>query len=328
MAKKILSNIFRDEKAQILSYIKVKKLYQELKDQLDLKIINGPYSFDRKIRESEVNRPGLALGGFVEVFTYWRVQVMGNTEIGFLNTMHGQARYNAINSVLGFDLPCIIVTNDNKIPEELVEIANHNGITIFSTPENTTAVHRILGEYLDGQFAPSIVVHGTLVDIFSVGVLVIGPAAIGKSELALDLIERGHQLVADDAVQVTKIASTVVSGAPRRNIGYHMEIRGLGIIDVFKSYGIRGIRGKKDIHVVVKLEPFAETREYERTGLDQTVTYLLGVELPIVELPIMASKNLTIVAEAIALDQKLKQIGINQAEMFEEDLKRRMLIQE
>jgi HPr kinase/phosphorylase len=241
---------------------------------------------------------------------------MGNTEIGYLNTLHGADRVQAISNVLDFDLPCIIVTNNNPIPPELVESADQHGITIFATPDNTTSVHRHLSEYLEHAFAPYTVVHGTLVDIYSVGVLFVGPAAIGKSELALDLIEHGHQLVADDAVQISKVGVNTIQGEPRGSIGHHMEIRGLGIIDVYKMFGVRGIRGSKDIHVIVKLEKYGEETPYDRTGLDEPFTQVMGVDIPFVELPVMEGKNLTIVAEAIALDQKLKQIGVRQAHEF------------
>jgi HPr kinase/phosphorylase len=324
--KKNIIQVFEPRPAKALSFIKVRTLYEDMREHLRLQVINGEYSFDRRIREKELNRPGLAFGGFVEVFTYWRVQIMGNTEIGYLNTLHGKKRLDAITTVLGFDLPCIIITNDNPIPKELAEIANHNAITLFSTPENTTAVHRHLSEYLDAKFAPHLVVHGTLVDLFSVGVLFAGPAAIGKSELALDLIERGHQLVADDAVELTKIGVNVVQGAPCGNIRHHMEIRGLGIIDVYKMFGVRGIRGKKDIHVVVKLEKYQEGKSYERIGLDVQCTKIMGVEISLVELPVIEGKNLTIVAEAIALNQKLKQIGVHQAAEFDRSLKNRLSV--
>jgi len=295
-------------------------MYEDIKDRLKLKIFNDDRSFDRKIEQKELNRPGLALSGFVEVFTYWRVQVMGNTEIGYLNTLHGKQRIDAISNVLSFELPCIVITNNNRIPDELATIANEKGVTLFSTPENTTAVHRILSEYLDSKFAPRLVVHGTLVDVFSVGVLFVGEASIGKSELALDLIERGHQLVADDAVEITKFGSHTLQGAPIGTLGHHMELRGLGIIDVYKMFGVRGIRGNKDIHVIVRLERFGGGNKYERTGLDETLTEIMGVDIPLVEMPVMEGKNLTIVAEAIALDQKLKQIGVYQAHEFNNKL--------
>ena len=278
----------------------------------------------RRIREPEIHRPGLALSGFVQVFTYWRLQIMGNTEIGYLDTLPVADRIRAISLVLGFDVPCIIVTNNNLVPAELIEIANQNAITIFLTPFSTTKLIHYLGDYLESTFAPSVTVHGSLVDVFSVGMLISGPSAIGKSELTLDLIERGHQLVADDAICITRVSSKSLIGSPSELLAHHMEIRGVGIIDVRRMFGIRGIRGKKIIDLLVDLQLWDESREYDRLGVDETITEILGVELPLVELPIMSGKNLTVITEAIAMNHKLKQNGEYPAKEFKELLQRRL----
>jgi HPr kinase/phosphorylase len=314
-------NIFRiAAKPQVAPFITVKDLYEANRDQVGLTIVNSEASFIRKIKEKELHRPAMALGGFVEVFTYWRVQIMGNTEIGYLNTLHGKDRLHAITTVLKFDLPCIIITDNNKAPKELVEVATHNAITIFSTPLSTTSVFQLLGEYLDSIFAPYINVHGSLVDVYSVGLLIVGSAAIGKSELALDLVERGHQLVADDVVCITKIGANTLRGAPSKVLAHHMEIRGLGIIDVRRMFGVRGIRTNKDIHVVVNLEQYNDRREYERIGVDEKTVDILGVPMPLVELPIFSGKNITVIAEVIAMNHKLKQLGENPARELNERL--------
>ncbi len=305
---------------KIKPHITVGELYANTYKRVQLTVFNNKASFSRKIKEKELHRPGLALSGFVEVFTYWRIQLLGNSEIGFLNTLHGKKRINAIATVLGFDLPCIVVTNNNKPPDELVEIANYNGITIFTTPLTTTTVTHYLGEYLDAVFAPQIVVHGSLIDVYSVGLLITGRAAIGKSELTLDLIERGHQLVADDVVNITKTGTHHLQGAPSEIIEHHMEIRGLGIIDIRRMFGVRAIRGKKDIHVVVKLEHWEAQREYERIGVDENTIDILGVPMPLVELPIFTGKNITVIAEVIAMNHKLKQHGVNPAKEFNDRL--------
>ncbi len=313
-----------DSEPKVRPFITVEELYLDNSEKLSLSIINNEASFIRKIKEQELHRPGLALSGFVEVFTYWRLQIMGNTEIGYLNTLHGEARMHAISTVLGFDLPCIIVTNDNRIPDELVEIANNNAITIFSTPLSTTTVTYYLSEYLNRTFAPYILVHGSLIDVYGVGMLITGPSAIGKSELTLDLIERGHQLVADDAVYITKMATNVLQGAPSEILTHHMEIRGLGIIDVRRMFGIRGIRGNKNIDVVIKLELWDENREYERSGVEDKTVKILDVELPLVELPIFPGKNITVIAEVVAMNHQLKQHGEHPAKEFNERLIQKM----
>jgi len=309
---------------KVRPYITVEELYLDNSERLSMSIINNEDSFNRRIKEQELHRPGLALSGFIEVFTYWRVQIMGNTEIGYLNTLHGEDRLNTIVTVLGFDLPCIIVTHDNNIPHELIEVANQNKITIFSTPLTTTTVTHHLGEYLNRVFAPYLLVHGSLIDVYGVGMLITGPSAIGKSELTLDLIERGHQLVADDAVYITKIASDALLGSPSKVLTHHMEIRGLGIIDVRRMFGIRGIRGNKNIDVVVNLELWDNTRDYERLGVDEKTTNILGVEIPLIELPIFPGKNITVIAEVIAMNLQLKQQGENPAQEFNEKLINKM----
>jgi len=308
-----------------LPFITVEDLFEHNNKRISLQIINSKVSFVRKIREKELHRPGLALSGFVEVFTYWRVQIMGNTEIGYLNTLQGEQRARAISTVLGFDLPCIIITNNNPPPNELVEIANQNGITLFSTPLSTTAVSYHLGEYLDTIFAPHTIVHGSLVDVYGVGMLIAGPSSIGKSELALDLVERGHQLIADDVVHITRVSMNVLEGAPNDVLTHHMEIRGLGIIDVRRMFGIRAIRGKKVIEIVVNLEQWDNARDYERIGVDEKTMEIMGIKVPMVELPIFPGKNITVIAEVIAMNHKLKERGEYAARDFNEHLIAKML---
>jgi len=306
------------------SYITVEQLYQDNHRQASLEIINHTASFPRKIRERELHRPGLALSGFVEVFTYWRIQIMGNTEIGYLNTLYGDERLKTISTVLGFDLPCIILTNSNRAPQEMIEVANRNGITLFRTPLSTTALIHHLSEYLDQVFAPQTILHGSMVDVYGVGMLITGESAIGKSELALDLVERGHQLVADDVVHITKGGLNRIEGAPSKMLTHHMEIRGLGIIDVRRMFGIRAIRGKKQIQIVLHLERFDEKREYERIGVDEQARDLLGLQIPMVVLPILPGKNLTVIPEVVALNHKLKQHGEHAAREFNERLMSKM----
>ncbi|MBN2357740.1 HPr kinase/phosphorylase [candidate division KSB1 bacterium] len=307
------------EKKEI-PFITVAELYEQNHQRIGLKVINNQSSFMRKIREREIHRPGLALSGFVDVFTYWRIQIIGNTEIGYLNTLPPEQRTKSIRTVLGFEIPCIILTNKNEPPKELVEIADQNGITLFSTPLNTTTVIHQLSDYLDGVFAPETILHGSMVDVYGVGVLITGESAIGKSELALDLIERGHQLVADDVVHITRVGRNQLQGEASEILQHHMEIRGLGIIDVRRMFGIRAIRGKKNIHIVIHLERYSPDREYERIGVDESSMEILGVKVPHVVLPIMSGKNITVIVEVVAMNHKLKELGENAAQEFNERL--------
>jgi HPr kinase/phosphorylase len=300
--------------------IDVETLYKENKEVLSLTLINNTSSFRRRIREGELHRPGLALSGFVNVFTYWRVQIFGNTEIAFLHTFEPKARRDIIAKVLGFELPCIIITNDNQAPAELIEVANHNNISIFSTPFNTTRVIHTLSEYLDRKFAPNIVVHGSLVAVYGIGLLFTGRSGIGKSEVALDLVERGHRLVADDVVHILRRGDDVLIGMPSPALQHHMEIRGLGIIDLRRIFGIRSIRKRKRIEVEVRLEEWDQSEDYERTGLDENLTSILDVEIPLVRLPIFPGKNITVIAEVIATNYLLKVFGEHPAKEFNKQL--------
>ena len=297
-------------------FITVEELYQKSQKRVALSILNNTASFSRKIQERELNRPGLALSGFVDVFTFWRVQIMGNTEIGYLNTLPPAERRRSIETVLSFELPCLIITNNHPPPGELIEVADSKGITLFSTPLDTTTVTHHLSEYLETVFAEKTIMHGALVDVYGVGLLITVDPAVGKSELALDLIERGHQLVADDVVQITRLGMNRLEGAPTGRIKHYMEIRGLGIINIRSMFGIRAIRGKKVISVVVHLEKFSQDRDYERIGIDGKYRDILGVQVPLVELPILPGKNITVIAEVIATNQKMRDLGENSAEDF------------
>ncbi|HOC25624.1 MAG TPA: HPr(Ser) kinase/phosphatase [bacterium] len=309
-------------------FITVEELYQKSQQRVALSILNNTASFSRKIRERELHRPGLAMSGFVDVFTFWRVQIMGNTEIGYLTTLPPDERRRSLETVLGFELPCVIITNNHTPPGELLEVANKHGITLFSTPLDTTTVTHHLSEYLETVFAEKTIIHGALVDVYGVGMLITGEPAVGKSELALDLIERGHQLVADDVVQITRLGMNRLEGAPTGRIKHYMEIRGLGIINIRSMFGIRAIRGKKVISVVVHLEKFTEDRDYERIGIDGKFREILGVQVPLVELPILPGKNITVIAEVIATNQKMRDLGENSAEDFNKNLINAMKDQE
>jgi HPr kinase/phosphorylase len=313
------------KKVPVKKSITVKELYEYTRKRLELKVINSEYSFERKITERELHRPGLAFSGFIEVFTYWRVQIIGNSEIGYLNTLSPKQRKKSIQTVLEFDLPCIIFTNNNFPPQEMIEIANEKGITLFSSPHQSTLITYQIGEYLDSVFAPTTSMHGSLIDVYGVGMLIIGEAAVGKSELTLDLIERGHELVADDVVQITQTGTNRLQGESNRILTHHMEIRGLGIIDIRRMFGIRAIRGKKDIDIVLSLEPMDKSRDYERIGVDENTIDILGVSVHLVEMPLLVGKNITVIAEAAALNHKLKEHGEHAAKEFNDRLIQSML---
>ncbi len=295
-------------------------LFEKNKERLKLNALNGEVGFDREIHDKSIHRPGLALAGYVELFTYDRVQVFGNTEIRYLSHLTLPERVRSFQTVFQFDLPCIIVTNENKLDDELIAIASEHKVSVLQTPYETTKFVYFLSDFLDDQFAPQTSVHGTFIDVYGIGVLLTGRSGIGKSEIALDLIERGHRLVADDVVLITRKGEGILLGAGSEVAKHFMEIRGLGLIDVRAVFGIRSIRFQKRVELVVELQEWKPNIEYTRTGLDHETVSILDVDLPHIKLPIFPGKNITVIVEVIALDYLLKHYGYDAAKEFSKRL--------
>ena len=294
-------------------------LYETNKVRLKLVPLTN-VGYDNTIRDKSIHRPGLALAGYVALFTYDRVQVFGNTEIRYLNSMPLEERIKAFNTLFKFAIPCIFVTNDNPIDQELVQLAADHNVPMFRTALETTKAVYFLSDFLDDQFSPQTTIHGSFVDVYGLGLLFIGRSGIGKSEIALDLIERGHRLVSDDVVNVTRKGEGILIGAGTDLVKHFMEIRGLGLIDVQSVFGIRAIRFQKRVEVVVELMEWKAAEDFTRTGLDLSTISILDVEVPHIKLPIFPGKNVTVIAEVIALDYLLKHYGYDAAKEFSKRL--------
>lgn len=302
----------------------VARLFEDNRERLQLELLTGQGSFARLIEEGDLHRPGLALSGFVEVFTYRRVQILGNTENEYLRKVPAAAKKKAIDTLLSFELPCIIVTESNEPPAEFLAKATEQGISVFRTPFKTTRLMHLLSDYMDDQFAPNVTVHGSLADVYGIGLLFTGRSGIGKSEIVLDLVERGHRLVADDVVHICRKAEGVLIATASDLLRHHMEVRGLGIIDVRTVFGIRSIRLQKRVEVEIQLEEWDDDTEYDRIGLDDRTTRILDVEIPLIKLPIFPGKNITVIAEVVALHQLMKIFGQHPAREFNERLIKQM----
>jgi len=300
--------------------ITVGAMYEATKTRFKLSALNGSAGFENEITDKNLHRPGLALAGYVELFTFNRVQLMGNTEIRYLNSLSHSKMAAAFDRLLQFKIPCIVLTNSNVLPKALVDSAAARGIPMFGTALETTRLAYFLADFLDDQFAPQMTVHGSLVDVYGVGILLIGRSGIGKSEIALDLVERGHRLVADDVVMVTRKGEGILMGAGTDIVKHFMEIRGLGLIDVRSMFGIRAIRFQKRIEVVIELEDWRKDQEYTRTGLDGHTIPILEVEMPHVRLPIFPGKNVTVITEVISLNHLLRHYGYDAAKEFAQRL--------
>ena len=306
----------RHSKETTKSSITVGFLFESNRQRLRLTALTGDIGMKAEVRDRNLHRPGLALAGYVELFRFDRIQIFGNTEIRYLEQLTPHQRAESLKTLFKFDIPCIIITNDNKVEDSFLAFARDRGIAVFQSSFETTKSAYILSDFLDDQFSPQTVVHGSFVDVYGVGMLLVGRSGIGKSEIALDLIERGHRLVADDVVMITRKGEGILMGSGTDLVKHFMEIRGLGLIDVRSMFGIRAIRFQKRVELVIELKEWRPDEDYTRTGLDDSGVDILDVQLPHVELPIFPGKNVTVICEVISLNYLLKHYGYDAAKEF------------
>ena len=303
--------------------ISVSYLVKRLRERVNLDVNScaaegcGQY---RYVSEADLHRPGLALAGYIKLFTFQRIQIIGNTESQFLENLSEEDQIKAFKNLTQFQIPVIFLTDDNKFPAYLLQIAEEAAIPVYTTAIETTRFMFILRDFLEDQFALQTMVHGSMLDVYGIGILIAGQSGIGKSEVALDLVERGHRLVADDVIMLTK-KSNVLMASSTEISKHFMEIRGLGIVDVMSMFGIRSIRYQKRLEVVIELTLWDETRDVERTGLNNDSVKIMDLDIPLIHLPITPGKNITVIAEVIAMNYLLKHYGYNAAEAFQERIK-------
>jgi HPr kinase/phosphorylase len=302
----------------------VARIFELLRDPLQLELIGEESGLQREIRSSEISSPGLLLAGFVERFPSDRVQVFGETEVSYLASLEPEQRRHVLELFFSFAVPCVVVTKAQEIPHEMVEIAARAGVPVLRTPLKTSEFYRRVKPFVEGEFAPTTTLHGSLADVYGVGLLFVGQSGIGKSECVLDLVERGHRLVADDLVIATRRGADLIIGRGHELQRHHMEIRGVGVIDIPSIFGIRSVRQQKRIEVVVTLEEWDKAAELDRTGLDAQTTTILDVEVPKVTIPLNPGKNITVVAEVVAMNHLLRYSGIDPAQAFNQRLIGRM----
>ena len=302
----------------------VQKLIDDNKDELELKWAAGRAGADNSITTNDVCRPGLALAGFFDPFPFHRVQILSKVEFRYLDSLDDKEQKSSRLKFLSYDIPIVICASGNQMYDWALEEAEERQIPVLLNKQSSSTVTHLLSEYLDDWFAPSTVVHGTLVDVYGVGLLFTGKSGIGKSEIALDLVERGHRLVADDVVTLMLTARGILNGTGNELLTHHMEIRGIGIIDVQGIFGIRCIRLKKRVEVEVILKEWGEVDEADRLGLEEKTTDIMGIQIPQVVLPIVPGKNITVLAETIALNHLMRISGLNSAQTLNEKLLERM----
>ncbi len=313
------ANILRNES------ITVEYFYENVKNLFKVKLLTPQgIGFNNKIRNQNLHRPGLALAGFVDLFSHDRIQLIGNTEHQYCLSLSDEKRNEVLGKLLSFDVPAIILSNNNTPCPELLENAINNGVAVFQIENTSTKTAYLIGDFLEDQFASHVSFHGSFVDVYGIGMLFLGKSGIGKSEVALDLVERGHRLVADDVVFLTKKGEHVLIGTGTDVIQHVMEIRGIGIIDVQHMFGIRSVRHQKRLEIVIELEIWNENTDYTRTGLDDNTISIMDIDIPFLKLPIFPGKNITVIAETIALNYLSSHYGYNAAKELQDRLKKRM----
>jgi HPr kinase/phosphorylase len=297
--------------------MEIRTLLSALRVELGLEIIAGQEGLDRRVSAASIQKPGLALAGFVEMFKPGRMQVFGRTEIDYLWSLVPKQRRQAVDNLLSCLPPAVVVTRGSDIPEQLIGAADTYNVPLLQTGLRSSIFVDSLHRYLSNRLARVRSVHGVLVDVFGVGVLMIGKSGIGKSECALELVMRGHRLVADDVIEISKRPPSTIIGSGAELIRHHMEIRGLGIINVRDLFGVAAIRELKRIDLVVSLEDWDDEKTYERLGVSKNTHEILSVVLPKVLIPVRPGRSLTAIVEVAARNQLLKSMGHHSAMEFE-----------
>ena len=304
--------------------LSIKDLLEDKAYGLDLQLIAGEAGLTNRLYSSRIQKPGLALTGYTEHLHPDRVQVLGNTEISYLRQLPEELGRKHISKLCSFPIACFIVTKGLDPPDFLKGSAQAAGIPLLVTHHQSSTFISLITKFLEESLLPSTHIHGVLVDVLGVGVLLLGKSGIGKSECALDLVIRGHRLVADDVIHIKKKMPAALVGQAGESIQYHMEIRGLGIINVKDLYGVSSIREKKIIDMVLELMEWDASQEYERLGIDDQVQTILGVDLPHLKIPVRPGRNLTSIIEVAARNFLLKGMGYHSAREFHEKLLARM----
>lgn len=297
--------------------VQVSDLLSRAAAHLRLRLLAGRRGLGHRILQARVQRPGLALTGYVRYLSYGRVQIVGASEIGYLATLGARARTSSIARLGGKPLSCFVVTKGQQAPGELVREAQRRRIPLLATPLDTTTFIKQLGAYLDERLAPRVHLHGVLLDVFGLGVLIVGESGIGKSECALDLVDRGHRLVADDVVEIKRMGDVLVGVSPDLT-RFHMELRGLGVLNIKDLYGVSSMRLSKRVELVIQLERWEAGKEYDRLGLREETFLILGVEVPLVRMPVAPGRNIALLVEVAARNQLLREGGYDAAKRFVE----------
>jgi HPr kinase/phosphorylase len=281
-----------------------------------------PGAHDILVRTSDINRPGLQLAGFYEYFGSDRIQLMGNVEMTYLENLTYDDRYASLLTFFSNEFPCVIICRGKEPFPEMVELATQYGRPLLRTQEGTSRFASYLIYYMNVELAPRITKHGVLVEVYGEGVLMLGESGVGKSETALELVKRGHRLVADDVVEIRKVSNKTLVGSSPDIIRHFIEIRGVGILDVKNLYGVGSIKMTEGINLVVHMELWDNKKQYDRLGINDEVTEILGLKIPSLTVPVRPGRNLAIIIEVAAMNNRQRKMGYNAARVLNQRVMR------
>ena len=298
-----------------------KILLSKIVEEERLEAVVKPENYDQiEVDTPEVNRPGLALAGFYENFESRRIQLMGNAEYSYLQSLDDAARRQTLKRFADASPVAILYTSGLPIDEDLAEYAKASGVPILKTSARTSAVMASLISMLNTQLAPRITRHGGLVEVYGEGLLLLGDSGVGKSETTIELIKRGHRLIADDAVEIKRVSDRTLVGTAPEMIRHYIELRGIGIVDVRRLFGMGAVKMTERIDLVIQLENWVEGKMYDRLGMDEEFIDILGVKIPCITVPVRPGRNLAIILEIAAMNNRQKRMGYNTAEEFNKRL--------
>ena len=312
-----MSNLYQMmERGYSMRVVKVEQVINDL----ELEVVND-VSVDSEIKTLEVNRCGLQFANFYDHFVYERIQIVGKNEWAYFDTLSDDQKREIAEKFMSYDIPVVIFTRNQEVFPEIIEAANKYGRLIARTPKATTTFVSKLIDYLEEKMAPTVTLHGVLVDVFGVGILILGKSGIGKSETALELVKRGHRFVADDAIEIVTTPDGTLIGKSPALIRNFLEIRGIGILDVAKLYGLASIRHSKIIDMVIQLEDWVEGKAYDRLGLEDKHVEILDTEVAAIHIPVKPGRNLAVILEAAATNHRQKSEGYNAAKELDRRLR-------
>jgi len=302
----------------------VRELLNEKSKELELTLVAGEAGLDRKLTVADVNRCGLALSGYFDYFVSERIQVLGNAEVEYLKKIDAKQKEEVLEKIFSHKIPMLVICRGLTPVKEVLKAAEQHKVPVFTSSMDTT---RFVGEminYLEEKLAPKARVHGVLVDVYGVGVLLMGKSGVGKSECALDLVKRGHRLVADDIVELSKTSDKSLFGTPQPLLRFYLEVRGLGIVNIKELFGVGATRDKKRVELVVQMEEWDEKKSYERVGQSEQFHELLEVKIPAITVPVKPGRNIAIIVEVAAMQGRLKKMGYSSLDELEKNIQSKM----